>query len=249
MKNTKAIFPGSFDPITVGHIDVIKSSLLLFKNITIAIGVNKQKKCMFDIEDRINMIESIFEQESRIVIKKYTYIFTTGVIGPTHDDVTSIAIAKAFKVNLVKNTKALKILKKFYSSNMLPLNEAREKMALIPKGAELLHNPITKAAGFRMMNVYVMAGIPEIMEAMFKNIIKKIKCGTPEVSRTILFNIPESNIADCLSKVQKKFIEVEIGSYPFMKKEKRGVNVVLRSKEKDKLKKAEIEIKKMIKEL
>ena len=72
MKNTKAIFPGSFDPITVGHVDVIKSSLLLFKNITIAIGVNKQKKCMFDIEDRINMIESVFEQESRIVIKKYT---------------------------------------------------------------------------------------------------------------------------------------------------------------------------------
>ena len=197
------------------------------------------------IKDDVKKIISVINE----VRKKYTYTFTTGGIGPTHDDVTSIAIAKAFKVNLVKNTKALKILKKFYSSNMLPLNEAREKMALIPKGAELLHNPITKAAGFRMMNVYVMAGIPEIMEAMFKNIIKKIKCGTPEVSRTILFNIPESNIADCLSKVQKKFIEVEIGSYPFMKKEKRGVNVVLRSKEKDKLKKAEIEIKKMIKEL
>ena len=120
-------------------------------------------------------------------------------------------------------------------------------MALIPKGAELLHNPITKAAGFRIQNVYVMAGIPEIMIAMFKKIIKKIKRGTPEISKTILFNIPESNIAEYLSNIQNKFCEVEIGSYPFMNKKNKGVNIVLKGKNKYKIKKVEDEIKNMVK--
>ena len=122
-------------------------------------------------------------------------------------------------------------------------------MALIPEGAELLHNPITKVAGFKIKNVYVMAGIPEIMIAMFKNIIKKIKCGIPEVSKSILVNSPESNIAEDLSNIQKKNKEVEVGSYPFMKKKTRGVNIVLRSKSLRQIKNVEIEIKKIIKSL
>ena len=166
------------------------------------------------IKDDIKTIITVINE----VRKKYDYIFTTGGIGPTHDDVTSISMAKAFKVKLVKNKKALNILKKFYNSNNQTLNKAKEKMALIPEGAELLHNPITKAAGFKIKNVYVMAGIPEIMIAMFKNIIRKIKCGTPEVFKSILINFPESNIAEDLSNIQKKFREVEVGSSPFMKK-------------------------------
>ena len=195
------------------------------------------------IKDDIKKIISVINE----VRKKYDYVSTTGGIGPTHDDITSISIAKAFKVKLVKNKKALEILKKFYNLNKQPLNEARQKMALIPKGAELLHNPITKAAGFRIQNVYVMAGIPEIMIAMFKKIIKKIKRGTPEISKTILFNIPESNIAEDLSNIQNKFCEVEIGSYPFMNKKNKGVNIVLKGKNKHKIKKVEDEIKNMVK--
>ena len=195
------------------------------------------------IKDDIKKIISVINE----VRKKYDYVFTTGGIGPTHDDITSISIAKAFKVKLVKNKKALEILKKFYNLNKQPLNKARQKMALIPKGAELLHNPITKAAGFRIQNVYVMAGIPEIMIAMFKKIIKKIKRGTPEISKTILFNIPESNIAEYLSNIQNKFCEVEIGSYPFMNKKNKGVNIVLKGKNKYKIKKVEDEIKNMVK--
>ncbi len=183
------------------------------------------------------------------VRKKYNYVFTTGGIGPTHDDITSISIANAFKVKLIKNKEALLIIKKFYNSNNETFNKSRQKMALIPKGAELLHNPITKAAGFRIKNVYVMAGIPEIMVAMFKNIIKKIKCGIPDVSKSILVNSPESNIAEDLSNIQKKHKEVEVGSYPFMKKKTRGVNIVLRSKSLRQIKNVEIEIKKIIKSL
>ena len=143
------------------------------------------------IKDDIKKIISVINE----VRKKYDYIFTTGGIGPTHDDVTAISIAKAFKVKLKKNKKALNILKKYYKTKKIPINDAKEKMALIPHGAELLHNPITKAAGFRMKNVYVMAGIPEIMIAMFKRIIRNIKVGNPKITKNISINLPESDIA------------------------------------------------------
>jgi len=179
--------------------------------------------------------------------KKYDYIFTTGGIGPTHDDLTALSIAKAFKVKLVKNKKAIQILKKYYSSMKQPLNESREKMAFMPQGSQILYNPITKAAGFRIKNVFVMAGIPEIMIAMFKNIIKKIKHGTPEISKTILINSSETIIARDLFKIQNEFKEVEIGSYPFYTKTKKGVDIVLRSKNKNQIKQAANKIRNIIK--
>ncbi len=191
-------------------------------------------------DDEKQIISSVNELR-----KKYNYVFTTGGIGPTHDDITSNSIAKAFKVKLIKNKKALNILKKFYNLNNL--NQARQKMAYLPKGSELLYNPITKAAGFRIKNVYVMAGIPEIMKAMFLNIVKKLKRGLPEVSKTLLFNLPESSIAEHLSNIQNNYKEVEIGSYPFMSGKKRGVNIVLRSQNKKLIKKVEKEILKKIK--
>ena len=194
------------------------------------------------IKDDIKKIVSVITK----VRKKYDYVFTTGGIGPTHDDVTSISIAKAFKVNLIKNKKALNILKKFYNSNNMPLNKSREKMAMIPKGADLLYNPITKAAGFKIKNVYVMAGVPEIMKAMFKKIITKLKSGTPIISKTILINTAESNIADNLSIIQNKFKKVEIGSYPFMNNKKRAVNIVLRSKNKKQINNVTKKIKNMM---
>tara|TARA_B100000029_G_scaffold40169_2_gene37486 strand:+ start:13404 stop:14138 length:735 start_codon:yes stop_codon:yes gene_type:complete len=219
------------------------------------LDTNKNYLCKELTAKGIDVIEArvIKDNQKQIIStinevrKKYNYIFTTGGIGPTHDDITSYSIAKAFKVKLVKNNKALSILKKFYKYNDLPLNQAREKMAFIPKGAELLYNPITKAAGFRIKNVYVMAGIPEIMKAMFMKIIKKLKCGLPEISKTLLFNLPESNIAEHLSNVQNKYKDVEIGSYPFMNGNKRGVNIVLRSQNKKSINKAEKEIVKRIK--
>ena len=196
------------------------------------------------IKDNIKQIIDTVNQTRN----KYDYIFTTGGIGPTHDDLTSLSIAKAFKVKLVKNKKAIKILKTYYSSMEKPLNEAREKMAFIPEGSELLYNPITKAAGFRIKNVFVMAGIPEIMIAMFQNIINKIKHGIPRISKTILVNVPESIIAKDLSRIQNQFDEIEIGSYPFLKR-KKGVNIVLRSKNKNQIKQAAKEIRNVISSL
>ena len=219
------------------------------------LDTNKNYLCKELTANGIDVLEArvIKDNEKQIIStinevrKKYKYIFTTGGIGPTHDDITSYSIAKAFKVKLIKNKKALNILKKFYGSNNLPLNQARQKMAFLPKGSELLFNPITKAAGFRIKNVYVMAGIPEIMKAMFVNIIKKLKRGLPEISKTLLFNLPESNIAEHLSNVQRDYQEVEIGSYPFMNGKKRGVNIVLRSQNKELIRKVEKEIFRKIK--
>jgi Predicted nucleotide-utilizing enzyme related to molybdopterin-biosynthesis enzyme MoeA len=195
------------------------------------------------IKDDIKKIISVINE----VRKKYDYIFTTGGIGPTHDDVTAISIAKAFKVKLKKNKKALNILKKYYKTKKIPINDAKEKMALIPHGAELLHNPITKAAGFRMKNVYVMAGIPEIMIAMFKRIIRNIKVGNPKITKNISINLPESDIAEHLSKIQKEFDEIEIGSYPLFKNKKKKVNLVLTGFHKIDINQAEKKIKQFIK--
>lgn len=219
------------------------------------LDTNKHYLCKELSSNGIDVVEArVIKDDEKTIIKvvnevrkKYNYIFTTGGIGPTHDDVTSISIAKAFKKKLVKNKKAVKILKFFYSSMKKQLNKARLKMAFIPQGAELLYNPVTKAAGFRVKNVYVMAGIPQIMEAMFKKIITKIKKGVPDISKTILVNIPESNIAQDLSNIQKKFNEVEVGSYPFLNNKLKGVNIVLRSKNKNQINKASKEIKKIIK--
>ena len=101
------------------------------------------------------------------------------------------------------------------------MNDAKEKMALIPHGAELLHNPITKAAGFKMKNVYVMAGLPEIMVAMFEKIIRNIKGGNRKITKNIPINLPESDIAEYLSKIQSEFNQVEIGSYPLFRNKKK----------------------------
>ena len=221
------------------------------------LDTNKQYLCKELTLNGIEVIEArVIKDDKKEIIntvnevrKKYNYVFTTGGIGPTHDDITSISIAEAFKVKLVKNKEALKILKKFYNLKNETLNKARQKMALIPKGAELLHNPVTKAAGFRIKNVYVMAGIPNIMIAMFKKVIKKIKRGIPEISKTILINYHESYIAEDLALIQKKFSEIEIGSYPFINGKKKGVNIVLRSKNLKQINNVEKEIKKIIKSL
>ena len=221
------------------------------------LDTNKQYLCKELTLNGIEVIEArVIKDDKKKIIntvnevrKKYNYVFTTGGIGPTHDDITSLSIAEAFKVKLVKNKEALLILKKFYNLKNEKLNKPRQKMALIPKGAELLHNPVTKAAGFRIKTVYVMAGIPDIMIAMFKKIIKKIKHGIPEISRTILINYPESYIAEGLAFIQKKFSKIEIGSYPFINGKKKGVNIVLRGKNLKQISNAEKEIKKIIKSL
>ena len=179
--------------------------------------------------------------------KKFDYVFTTGGIGPTHDDITTESIAKAFDVELETNPEALKILQGYYKKG--DLNEARLKMTLLPKGAELVENPVTKAPGFKMDNVFVMAGIPSIMQGMLEGARVFLETGTKMSSKSIDVFMPESFVASELSQIQDNYDNVEIGSYPFNKDGKFGTSLVMRSTDMVALDRCEIEVAEMIKKL
>ena len=179
--------------------------------------------------------------------KKYDYVFTTGGIGPTHDDITTDSIAKAFNVELETNPEALKILQSYYKEG--ELNEARLKMTLLPKGAELVENPVTKAPGFKMENVFVMAGIPSIMQGMLEGAKAYLKIGNKMTSKSIDVFMPESYVAEELSKMQDNYPEVEIGSYPFNKEGQFGTSLVMRSANLDTLERCASDVAEMVKKL
>ena len=161
--------------------------------------------------------------------EKYSYVFTTGGIGPTHDDITSESIAEAFKLKYEINEEAFKILNNYYPDG--EFNESRQRMAKMPNGSELILNPITAAPGFKVNNVYVLPGVPEIMEKMFTELIKKIKKGKPKLVVTINTNLYESKIAIFLKDIQNNYKESSIGSYPYFNLAKKtgGVNIVISS--------------------
>tara|TARA_A200000113_G_scaffold160961_1_gene145653 strand:+ start:180 stop:893 length:714 start_codon:yes stop_codon:yes gene_type:complete len=179
--------------------------------------------------------------------KKFDYVFTTGGIGPTHDDITTESIAKAFDVELETNPDALKILQGYYKKG--DLNEARLKMTLLPVGAELVENPVTKAPGFKMDNVFVMAGIPSIMQGMLEGARVFLETGTKMSSKSIDVFMPESFVATELSQIQDNYLNVEIGSYPFNKDGKFGTSLVMRSADLEALDRCEIEVAEMVKKL
>lgn len=174
---------------------------------------------------------------------RYTYVFTTGGIGPTHDDITAEAIAKAFAVRIDLDPRAVAILKAHYDPGML--NEARMRMARIPKGAELIENPVSKAPGFRLGNVFVMAGVPKIMQAMLEAIAPQLERGQPMLSVTVTALIGEGDLAKPLKEIQERYPEVVIGSYPFEEQGKFGSNLVLRSRDAERLKAAAREVEEM----
>ena len=176
--------------------------------------------------------------------KTYNYVFTTGGIGPTHDDITSLSIARAFNVDLEINDKALSILKEYYKDS--ELTDARMKMTMIPKGAELVDNPISRAPGFKIENVFVMAGIPSIMQGMLEGARKHLKGGDIIKSTSVDVFTRESNVAEELAELQRNYPDIEIGSYPFSKENKFGTSLVLRSKDSGLLKKCELELLKII---
>ncbi len=156
----------------------------------------------------------------------FDYVFTTGGIGPTHDDITSAAIAQAFNVPLTRNAEAEAILEKHYGKENL--NAARLKMAEIPEGARLIYNPVSAAPGFIIENVYVLAGVPSIMQAMFDNIKSGLRGGAKILSKTIAIYMTEGLLAEGLTAIQNQFPDVEIGSYPFIKNHKLGTSLVCR---------------------
>ncbi len=157
----------------------------------------------------------------------YTYVFTTGGIGPTHDDITADSLAKAFGVGIDFHPEAMKILDAHYAPG--EFNEARKRMARIPDGASLIDNPVSKAPGFQIENVFVMAGIPAINRAMLESVRHKLVGGRKIESRSLRVNLPEGAIAKGLGEIQDSFPSIAIGSYPYHREGAFGVILVLRS--------------------
>lgn len=192
-------------------------------------------------------LEDMIVSTIRALSPQVDYIFTSGGIGPTHDDITAASVAKAFDVELVENPQARALLLAHYGEG--DLNEARLRMARIPAGAELVPNPVSAAPGFIIKNTYVMAGVPRIMQAMMDHIAYSLAGGAVILSRTVPCNLTESIIAEPLAEIQDQWKSVDIGSYPYFKDGVLGVNVVLRSHIEDDLVKATSDVLHMVEKL
>ncbi len=194
------------------------------------IGINlREVRVVPDIEEEI-----IFALNE--IRKKFDYIFTSGGIGPTHDDITAESVAKAFADKLVKNNEAEEILIHHYGKENV--NEARLKMAFVPSRASLLDNPVSSAPGFRIENVFVMAGVPKIFQAMFAAAKKELIGGAKIKAQELKVSLTESIIAKDFSDLQKKYPQVVMGSYPF----DGGTSLVFRSYDYDALAKSQKEM-------
>ncbi len=182
----------------------------------------------------------IIPDEEKIIIKtinearkKFKYIFTTGGIGPTHDDITSKSISKAFKVKYSYHHEAYEILENYYGKDKF--NKGRKKMAKTPLGASLIYNPSSAAPGFFIKNVFCLPGVPSILNSMLGGLETKIIGGNQILTKSLSIRTVESEISIPLEKIQKKFKKVEIGSYPFFRLGKVGVSIVIRSIDKKKI--------------
>ena len=190
--------------------------------------------------------EQVIIDTVNVLRKKFAYVLTTGGIGPTHDDITSESISKAFNQKYQYHPVAYKMLKEFYKDQ--DFNDGRKKMAKMPEHAELIPNPKTFAAGFYVENVFVLPGVPSILQVMLPYLDKIIKSGQKILSVSIDSKLRESTLAEDLSSIQKKYLEVDIGSYPYFK-EKPGTVLVLRSIKKDTLEICEKEVRALVKKL
>ena len=178
--------------------------------------------------------------------KKYDYIFTTGGIGPTHDDITASSISKAFNLTYGPHKEAMSLLEKYYKPG--EFNEGRQKMAWMPTNANLIYNPTSGAPGFNVENVFCLPGVPSILKSMLGGISHQLVGGEPILSQTINLRTVESEIAKSLSIVQDNNKDVDIGSYPFFRAGKLGVAIVLRSNIQSQIDKCNLEIIKFVKE-
>ena len=176
------------------------------------------------IPDDHRIIEDVVYKEA----SAKDYVFTSGGIGPTHDDITAEAIASCFDVPLSIREDAVELLAKNYQNGKKDLNEARLRMARIPKGAKLIKNKISGAPGFIIRNVFVMAGVPKIFEAMVQEIILGLGSKNPILSKTLKIFKTESEISERLRNYADKYKEISIGSYPFNNSRKFGVEIVIR---------------------
>ncbi len=206
------------------------------------------KKCGISVTE-----VRIIPDDEKIIIKnvlelknKFKYVFTTGGIGPTHDDITAKSISKALKVKYEYHKEAYSILEKYYGKNKF--NDGRKKMSKMPKGSYLIYNPSSAAPGFLIKNIFCLPGVPSILKSMIENTRKYLTKGLVISSKSISLHTVESNISKELTQIQNKYLKkVDIGSYPFFRLGVIGVSIVVRSTNKKKLDGCLLDIKKMIK--
>tara|TARA_B110000438_G_scaffold302414_1_gene360016 strand:- start:579 stop:1331 length:753 start_codon:yes stop_codon:yes gene_type:complete len=178
-------------------------------------------------------IESHIVKTINELRKNFKYVFTTGGIGPTHDDITAKSVAKAFKVSYCYNKEAYRILESYYEPGKF--NDGRKKMAKMPDKTSLIYNPSSGAPGFIIENVFCLPGVPLILKSMMDGLKNRIFGGKKILSKTISVSTVESEIAKSLLYIQSKFKSIEIGSYPFFRMGKIGVSIVMRSTNKNKI--------------
>jgi molybdenum cofactor synthesis domain-containing protein len=194
--------------------------------------------------------EAAIVEALNVMRARYTYVFTTGGIGPTHDDITADSVAKAFGVTIDHDPRAVAILTAALAARGIELNESRLRMARIPAGADLVVNKVSNAPGFWIGNVIVMAGVPAIMQAMLDEVAPKLRTGGKVLSETVRADAREGDIGTELGEIAKAHPDVTIGSYPFFD-DKRGpnTNVVVRSRDPQKLAAAKAAVEAMLKQV
>ena len=191
-------------------------------------------------------VEKTIVDTLTLLKSSYDYVFTTGGIGPTHDDITAQSVSKTFGIKYEIHKEAFKILEAYYKPG--EFNEGRQKMVWMPENAELILNPTSGAPGFSVKNVFCLPGVPSILKSMLGSLKNKIVGGQPILSHTISLRTVESEIANSLTKVQHQNKDVEIGSYPFFHAGKLGVSIVLRSENQSKIDDCNSQILKFVKE-
>lgn len=227
------ILSGRTKDRNLGHIADVMTSL--------GIDLKEARLVADDPDDIANAVNALRQ--------RYTYVFTTGGIGPTHDDITADSVAAAFGVPIDHDPRAVERLTSYYNEVGREITDARMRMARIPEGADLIDNPVSVAPGFRLGNVFVMAGIPKVMHAMLENVIPLLERGPAMLSRSVEANIGEGDLGGPLTDVQSRHTNVEIGSYPFEKGAGYGANIVLRSRDETALEEATRDVEKMVQAL
>ncbi len=216
-------------------------------------NVNHLARRLSDMGIQLTEVRMVRDVESEIVIavnalrQANTYVFTTGGIGPTHDDITAKSVARAFGVELYKNKDVVENLTRVIGPEKV--TEATFKMALFPLGAELIDNPVSAAPGFRMENVYVMAGIPKIMQAMLDAVLPSLKRGEEIYSKSVDIYAGESRISEGFETIQNRYPRIELGSYPFRHGDKHGTSLVVRGTDKGQVEEAFSDIHHLIDEI
>jgi molybdenum cofactor synthesis domain-containing protein len=227
------ILSGRTRDLNIGHLASVMT----------AIGIDlKEVRIVPDEQDEI--VAAVNALRSR-----YTYLFTTGGIGPTHDDITADAIAAAFGVPCEYDARAYALLERHYAGRGIDFSEARKRMARMPRGSGLIDNPVSVAPGFSIENVYVMAGVPAIFQAMLDNVVPTLRTGTKLLSTTIPCPLPEGTIGTALGAGQKRHPDTIIGSYPKFRDGAFWTELVVRARNQEALDAAAADVAAMMTEL